>query len=150
TGTPALTPPANPPADASKAAASAATEAPKKPVEYQPLSEVKDEIRKRLAEGKVADELTQIMGGIKDQLDSEFNKWRYSDAALSDSEKKELPPPPKSLTDLAAIAQAKGLKSGTTGPKSLLGLRDTPVGKSSAIDVNRPLLSMLFTGKDLE
>lgn len=149
-GAPALTPPANPAADPSKAAAPAAAEPPKKPVEYQPLSEVKDEIRKRLAEGKVADELTQLIGGIQDQLNDAYEKWRYSDTALGDSEKKELPPPPKSLTDLAAIAQAKGLKSGTTGPKSLLGLRDTPIGKSSAIDANRTLLSMLFAGKDLD
>jgi hypothetical protein len=149
-GTPALTPPANPPADASKPVAPAATEPPKKPVEYQPLSEVKDEIRKRLAEGKVADELTQSMGGIQDQLNDAYEKWRYSDTALGESGKNELPPPPKALTDLAAIAQAKGLKSGTTGPKSLLGLRDTPVGKSSAVDANRTLLSMLFTSKDLD
>ena len=61
-----------------------------------------------------------------------------------------MPAPPKSLTDFAAIAQKSGLKSGKTGPKSLLELRDLPVGKSSAIDANRTLLSMLFQGHDLE
>ena len=42
------------------------------------------------------------------------------------------------------------LKSGQTGPKTLLELRQLPVGKSSAIDANRTLLSMLFQGHDLE
>src|SRR6185436_14974636 len=121
---PAATP-AAPPAvapDAKGAPATPAAEAPKKPVEYQPLAEVKDEIRRRLAEGKVADELSKLTGEIQNQLDSEFNKWRFSDTQLSDSEKKELPPPPKSLTDFAAIAQKTGLKNGNTGPKSLLEL----------------------------
>ena len=153
-GTPVLTPPAAPPAgapDASKAApATPPAAAPKKPVEYQPLSEVKDEIRKRLAEGKVAEELSKLIDTNQNQLDSDFNKWRFSDSQMSDTEKKELPAPPKSLTDFAAIAQKDGFKSGQTGPKTLLELRDLPVGKSSAIDANRTLLSMLFQGKDLE
>jgi hypothetical protein len=151
---PASTPPAATPAappDASKAApATQATPAPKKPVEYQPLSEVKDEIRKRLAEGKVADELAKLTSGIQDGLDSDYNKWRYSDSQMSDAEKKEMPAPPKPLTDFASIAQKNGLKSGTTGPKSLLELRSLPVGNSTAIDANRTLLSMLFQGHDVE
>lgn len=151
---PATTPPAAPPAaapDGSKAAPETpAAPAPKKPVEYQPLSEVKDEIRKRLAEGKVAEELSILTDGIQNQLQPVYEKWRYGDYQPSDSEKKEMPAPPKSLTDFAAIAQKSGLKSGTTGPKTLLELRELPVGKSSAIDANRPLLSMLFQGHDLE
>jgi hypothetical protein len=156
---PATTAPAAPPAgtpDASKATpastAAPATPAatPKKPVEYQPLAEVKDEIRKRLAEGKVAEELSKLIDGIQSGLDSDFNKWRYSDSQMDDAEKKELPLPPKSLIDFAAIAQKNGLKDGKTGPKTVLELRDTPVGKSSAIDANRTLLSLLFQGRDLE
>ena len=153
---PATTPPAAPPAetpDASKAApanpATPAQQDTKKPVEYQPLSEVKDEIRRRLAEAKVAEELSKLTGETQSQLDEEFNKWRFPEQELSDAEKKERTPP-KSLTDFAAIAQKTGLKNGTTGPKSLLALRDVPVGKSSAIDANRPLLAMLFQGNDLE
>jgi hypothetical protein len=154
---PATAPPAAPPTgtpDASKntpaAPANPAAPPAKKPVEYQPLSEVKDEIRKRLAEGKVTEELSKLTNDIQDQLDTAYNKWRYTDNPMSDSEKKELPAPPKSLTDFDAIAQKSGLKSGKTGPKTLLELRQTPVGKSSAIDANRTLLSILFQGHDLE
>src|SRR6185369_2086387 len=140
-------PPAAPP-DATKAApANPVAPAPKKPVEYQPLSEVKDEIRRRLAEGKVAEELSKLTGGIQDQLNSHFEKWRFGESQSLDAEKNEHPAPPKSLTDFAAIAQKSGLKSGQTGPKSVLELRDLPVGKSSGIDANRPLLSLLFQGK---
>jgi len=141
-------PPAGTP-DASKSAP-AGPAAPKKPAEYQPLSEVKDEIRKRLAEGKVAEELSKLIDGIQSGLDSEFKKWRYSDNQMDNLEKKELPAPPKSLTDFAAIAQKNGLKDGKTGPKNVLELRETPVGRSSAIDANRTLLSLLFQGRDLE
>jgi hypothetical protein len=111
---------------------------------------VKDEIRRRLAEGKVAEELSKLTNEIQGQLEPVFDKWRYSDTQPSDTGKTELPPPPKSLTDFAAIAQKHGLKSGQTGPKTLLELREMPVGKSSAIDANRTLRSMLFTGRDLE
>ncbi len=99
---------------------------------------------------KVAEELSKLTNDIFDQLDPAYNSWRFTDSPSSDTEKKELSPPPKSLTDFAAIAQSHGLKSGQTGPKTVLELRDLPVGKSSAIDANRPLLQMLFQGRDLE
>jgi hypothetical protein len=111
---------------------------------------VKDEIRRRLAEGKVTEQLSKLIGDIRDQLESDFTKWRFSDNPDAKSENLEPPAPPKSLIDLAPIAQKNGLKDVRTGPKSLLEIRDLPIGKSSATDANRSLLSMLFEGKDLD
>ena len=147
--------PANAPAAPTAPAAPGAPAGPvapaaeKKPIEAQPLSEVKDEIRKRLAEGKVAEELTQLIGSIDGKLQPEFEKWRYADNVQSADGKQELPPPPKSLTDFAALAENAGLKFASTGPKSLLQLRELPIGKSTAIDANRPLLQLLYTGDEL-
>ncbi len=153
-------PAANPPAPANTPEVPAATPAPpaapaapatEKPFEAQPLSEVKDEIRKRLAETQVAEELSKIISSIEEKLQPQYEKWRYADTdPIVDADgKKELPPPPKSLTDLAALAENSGLKHGVTGPRSLLQLRELPIGKSTAIDANRLLLSLLFTGDEL-
>ncbi len=136
--------------DATKAAPS--TTAPvaiKKPVQYQPLAEVKDVIRRQLAEGKVAEQLSQLTTQIQTQLEGEFNKW-FNEKLSTDGDKQEAPAPPKALTNLGPIAEKNGLKHGRTGPVSALVLRDMPLGKSSGVDSSTPLLSMLFIGHDLD
>ena len=110
---------------------------------------MKDVIRRSLAEGKVLEELTKLLKDVQTQLDADFNKWRYSDSQMSSTDKKELPAAPKSLTDFAAIAQKNGLKSGVTGPKSVLELRDLPVGKT-VTEANIRLLQLLFASHDLD
>ena len=154
---PAATPPAAPP-DATKPTgpvlplsppAGTAPAAPKKPVEYQPLSEVKDLIRKQLAEGKVVEELTQLATEIQRQLDSDYNAWLSAKLA-ADADNKPAPEVPKSLQDISAIAEKNGLKATRTGAKSLLEIREMPVGKSALVDTNRGLLPLLFAGHDLE
>ena len=124
--------------------------APKKPVQYQPLSEVKDLIRRQLAETQVTDQLTKLTNDIHNQLDSDFNDWRFSEQTESANGKGELPAPPKSLTDLAPVAEKNGLKHGRTGPKSALDLRDMPIGKSAVPDTRTSLLSLLFAGHELD
>ena len=123
--------------------------APKKPPEFQPLDQVKDVIRRRLAEGKVADELNQLTSDIQGQLEGDYNKY-YGQVLNAEADKKERPVPPKSLTNLAPLAEKYGLKSGTTGPLTALQFRDTPLGKSAAIDTNKSLLIMLYSGKELD
>jgi hypothetical protein len=143
---PAATPPLSPPANTIPAVEKATPPAePKKPVEYQPLEQVKDQIRRQVAEGKVAEELANLTGHIQGQLDDEFNSWFNARLAAED-DKKDPPPAPKSLTDLAPIAQKNGLQHGQTGPKSLLELRELPIGKSSVMDLNISLLGALFLG----
>jgi hypothetical protein len=135
--------------EASKAAPlSTAEPAVRKPVEYQPLSEVKDEIRRIRAEAKVAEQLKDLMSQVQAPLDSAFS--RYNEALATMTDKQEPPVLPKSLTDLAPIARKNGLKYGRTGPKSLLELRQMPVGKTVVMDSDRSLLEMLFAGHELD
>jgi hypothetical protein len=146
---PALTSPKT--TDASKVAPpNAAPPTAKKPVQYQTLEEVKDVIRKQLAEGKVAEQLSDLTSQIQSVLKTGYDNWRFSDAAVSGGEKQALPPPPKSLTDFAPIAAKNGLKAVRTDPKSFLEIREMPIGKSSVVDSGRSLLSLLYGGHDLE
>jgi hypothetical protein len=138
-------------ADASKATPpGAAQPASKKPVQYQPLAEVKDVIRKRLAVDKLGEQLSETSKDIQGQLETEFTKWRFSDAQATSDGKQQTPAPPKALTDLAPLAQKYGWKVVRTGPKSGFEVRDMPVGKSYAVETNNPLIRLLFAGHDLE
>ena len=139
---PALAPLANVAADAAKASP---PDEPKKPVEYQPLSEVKDQIRRLLAQNKVAEELKKLTDDIYGETNAEFTQW-FNARIAAEEEKKDPPPAPKALTDLAPLAQKNGLQHGQTGPKTLLELRDLPIGKSSVTDTNSSLLGTLFLG----
>jgi len=123
--------------------------APKKPIEYQPLSEVKDVIRRQLAETKVTKELDDTSASIWKDLDEPYEKW-VEDTLAAEVNKQERPAPPKAITDLAPIAQKYGWKQGHTGPMSLLGLRDTAVGKTLVADTDMSFLQVLFVGRDLE
>lgn len=136
-------------APATPAAPAGAPAAAKKPVQFQPLEEVKDVIRREIASGKVSEELSKLTGGIRDQLESDFQKW-FSERLTALDQKKEVPAPPKSLADLAPLAEKNGLKAGKTGPLSLLQLRDLPIGKSSVADTGRTLMAQLFATKELD
>jgi hypothetical protein len=129
----------------------AAPAAPKKPLEFQPLDEVKDLIRKKLAGIKVQGELEKMFREIEQQLDGDFSK--YLDAKITaEAEKKTPPAPPASLTDLAPLAAKYGLTSGSTGPLSWIQMRDTAVGKTGMNDPDnpQPFRQMLFSGKGLK
>ncbi len=118
-------------------------------LEFQPLEEVKDVIRREIASGKVSEELSKLTGDIRDQLESDFQKW-FSERLTALDQKQEVPAPPKSLADLAPLAEKNGLKAGTTGPLSVLQLRDLPIGKSSIADTGRTLMAQLFATKELD
>ena len=110
---------------------------------------MKDIIRQRLAATKVAEELTKSSNEIDGQLEGAYQK--YLAAVLNaQADKQQVPEPPKTLTDLAPIAEEHGFKSGTTGPLSVLQLRELPLGKSTAVDSDRTLLSMLFGSKEFD
>jgi len=119
------------------------------PVEYQPLEEVSDLIRRQLASRQVHDELSRLMTDLQTRLNGEFT--RYFSAQLdADARDEERPAAPPALTNLAPLAEEHGLQHGTTGPLSVLELRDTPVGSSGSIDQQTELFRLLFGSDDLE
>lgn len=161
TEAPATAPPAS--SEVPAAATPAATEVPaapgapatpaapavKKPKEFQPLSEVKDQIRRHLAEQKVREQLTKLCSEIEGQLQGDYRKW-FGDTLAAQEEKKEAPKPPQSLTDLTPLAEKNGLKAAKTGPMSVLQFRELPIGKSGVPDTGRMLITMLFGSKVLD
>ncbi|MCI0491756.1 MAG: hypothetical protein L0Z07_02335, partial [Planctomycetes bacterium] len=128
--------------------ASAPTDSPDKPVEFQPIDEVRDVIRRRIAEDKITDQSVEQMNQLKGQLYGEFTAY-FGSVLDAEAQGKERPAPPAALDDLTALAATHGLELGQTGPMSLLELRETPIGKSVDIDSGESLLRSLY-GKELE
>lgn len=122
---------------------------PKKPPEFQPLDEVKDVIRYQLAADKVAEELDKASKDIQTQLDGDFNKYLRAKLA-AEADKKDPPPVPVSLTNLAPLAEKHGLTSGSTGAFDFLQMRESAVGKSGEVDSGRPLAALLFSTRNYE
>ena len=110
---------------------------------------MKDQIRRELASEKVAEELKKLVDGIIGPLDADFNKYQRA-VLTADADKQPAPAVPASLTDLAPLAEKNGLKAGETGPMSYLEMRNSPLGKSGLVDVNRPLLTVLFGSKEID
>ena len=130
--------------DASSAAAGTADAAAAQPVEYQPLDEVRDEIRLHLASQKVQEHLVDLMARLKIKLNAEFSDYFGVMLSAKDADQ-EPPAPPAALVDLSALAKANDLEYGETGPVSALQLRELPIGKSFDVDTNEPLLQLVFS-----
>jgi hypothetical protein len=102
-------------------------------IKYQPLDEVKGEIRRVLAERRAADRLQTLMEGVKRELDDAHDK--YFDAVLDAEDAKQDPPaPPKELADLGPIAEKHGLKRVETEGLSLYELSRQTIGRSMNAD----------------
>ena len=129
----------------------AATEqtAEEKPKEFQPLDDVKDEIRTRLARDRVNEQLTTLMGQLQSEVNAEFTKY-FGVRLNAESAGQALPAPPAALSDLAPLAAKHGLKDGKTGPMSWLEMRETPVGASGDIETTRELYRILFATDELD
>ena len=121
----------------------------KKPVEYQPLEEVRDQIRRQLAEQKVNDRLRELMGKLETDLHGLYINYlgEVFDAEATD---KAAPAPPAKLADVAALAEENGLQSGKTGPVSFIELRDLPIGKSVTADENNYRYVQLAFSQEIE
>lgn len=117
-----------------------------KETEYQPLEEVRDDIRLAIAERKVADRLAEKMKELYGQLKSTHTSW---EAKVFDAEDdgKEPPAPPAELTDLKTLAETHGLEFQKMGNLSRVELRDTPFGASGNPDRfgRAPLWLALFS-----
>ena len=129
--TPAETTEATPKAAATEAEAAAATTTP--PADdvdkYEPLDNVRDEIRQELAREMAAKELDRLMGESMAQLQTEFNMFGIAVIEATEAGKKT-PKPPAKLADLQWLADKNGLVYEKTSPLTFLELYDTAVGKA--------------------
>jgi hypothetical protein len=132
------------------AAQGMAGEQPKKPLEFQPLDEVREEIRRQLATPKVHSRLDALVTQLEGELNTEFNKY-FTALVDAQAAKQTLPTPPPVLADMSSLAEKHELEYRRTGPMSALQLRDDEViGK--LLDMNRlmsaqqqiPIISTLF------
>jgi hypothetical protein len=119
-----------------------------KPVEFQTLDEVRDQIRRDLARARVSDQIDVLMNQLFSELDTEWTKY-FSSQLEAQAAEREAPAPPAALANLAPLAEKHGLKYGKTGPMSFLELRATPVGKSGDSE-NQELWAILFAGNDID
>ena len=124
-------------ADAADSSAGQETKAAdEKPVEYEPLSEVSDSIRDKLATDKAVVELKDTMGRIYGELQSEYNPYGFA-VVSARSEDKAPPAPPEKLINLKARANEAGLISEETALLTQRELADTFVGKAFDAQTNR-------------
>jgi len=142
---PAETSPA-PAAEAPSSDAANPADATTKPVEYQPLDEVRDQIRREIASQKTSEQLVALMDEIKGQLGKEFNEY-FGAVLNAEAKGNERPAPPAALADLQSIAAQHGLEAGETGLQSILDLRTSPVGESAEVGSDQSLLRALVTGE---
>ncbi len=105
-------------------------------VEYEPLEDVKDSIRDKLATEKAVLELKDVVGDIYGELQSEYNPYGFA-VVSARSEEKEIPAPPKQLTNLKERAAEAGLISEETLLVTQRELADTFVGKAFDAQTNR-------------
>ncbi len=120
--------------------------AEEKPQEFQPLDEVRDLIRRELAERRAAEQLGKLMNELTNQLDAEFQSYLLS----AEAEKRQPPPATSLLANAAPLAEKHGLEHGRTGPVSILELRDLPVGNSGSAKTGALLWQSLFVDPDLD
>ncbi|MEO0531258.1 MAG: hypothetical protein AAF266_11890, partial [Planctomycetota bacterium] len=104
---------------------------------YQPLDEVRDEIRRRLAITRAAERIQEKMDRVKSKLDDEFVD--YFDTVLEaegEDGEGEVPEAPESLTNLKPLAEAEELELVELDLAPQMELRDTEVGGSVNADVS--------------
>lgn len=139
-----------PPADPAAATPPAASEAadaeapPEKVVEYQPLEEVREEIRRQLAGEKVNQQIREKMDSLLSKLNTAY--LPYFDKQLSArADKQPEPEPPAELKDLEALAAPNGLQYHDTGDLSVWELRKLPLAQTiDADDSADPRLPLLI------
>ncbi|MCH8840482.1 MAG: hypothetical protein IH831_07345, partial [Planctomycetes bacterium] len=98
-------------------------------VEYVPLEEVSDEIRRLLANDKAVLELKRLMESAFGDLTTVYNRYGY-EVIEARSEERDPPPAPPRLADLSAMAKEKKLISEETVLLSARDMSETMVGKA--------------------
>ncbi len=98
-------------------------------IKYQPLEEVADDIRRKIAEDRFFSEIDSTMQSIVGRLNPAFDQ--YVGAKLdADAVGKPEPKPPEQLLNLQPIADEYGLELEETVDLDIFELRDSLVGKS--------------------
>jgi hypothetical protein len=117
-------------APAAEPAQSTTLDAPaEKALEFQPLDEVRDQIRRAIAETKVSEQLQELMTNVEHELNNSYSEY-FGASLEADEAGKEPPPPPKKLADLTPFSTAHGLTFKKTDPATWQQLRDTDIGIS--------------------
>ncbi len=151
--TPAEQPAENEPAEETPEAADEGEktdEEPDEPVEYEPLENVREDIRRRLANDRAVVELDRVMGRIYAELQSEYNRYG-GEVILAKSEKREAPAPPAKLANLDGAATDLGLISEKTALLSQPELLDTFLGKAADAQTHRiPVAYAAFAKSEME
>jgi hypothetical protein len=120
-----------------------------RPKQFQPLDEVRDEIRRQLAQLKVSEQLTELMAMLEGQLDERYTEY-FGAAMSAEAEGKQAPAPPKELTDLTPLAEANKLIYQKTEPATWQQLRDTSIGSSSRPDWGNVPFYLAVFARDVE
>jgi hypothetical protein len=118
-------------ADDAEGVATTDDAAEEEPLEFEPLENVRDEIRETLARDKAVEELKSTMDKALAKILTEYNRYGR-DVVVAREAKKELPKPPAKLQNLDWLATETGLTLETTAPLTYDELRETPVG--TAVD----------------
>ena len=98
--------------------------------EYEPLENVKEEIRRSLAKDRAVELLTNTMDSAYGDISSVSNSYLNAVARAKDNQT-DPPEVPEAITDLSALAKKYDLFYEETEPLSRQELFDIPVGKAA-------------------
>lgn len=110
--------------------------------EYQPLAEVEDTIRMRLAQQKAAQKVQEALRPAVEAIGkyaSDLRIWQ-----LTAEEAPDAVPPKPTPPDMKAIAQKNNLEYGKTKLASYYELRETPLGQSTVTSSGAPYAAVAF------
>ncbi len=117
-------------------------------VEFAPLEEVEDQIRRSLAVDKAVVELQETVDQTFRKLQTAYNRYG-SDVVDAETDEREIPEPPAELSDFKAIAADTGLASEETVLLSQKELSETFVGRAVDAQTRTRLVHQIMFG-DLE
>ncbi len=115
------------------------------PVEYEPLENVEDQIRRSLAVDKAVVELQEIADKTYGDLQAAYNPYGF-EVVSARTEDREIPAPPSELADYKAIATATGLVSEETVLRSQKELSETFVGRAVDAQTRTKLVHQVMFG----
>ncbi|MEM6331038.1 MAG: hypothetical protein AAF790_12405, partial [Planctomycetota bacterium] len=118
------------------------------PIEYEPLEDVADGIRRTIAEGKAFEQQRDRMAELIAPLRLAYDKYVVAqiDALGPDGKPTVVVEPPAALTDITAFAEAAGLEFAQTADLTLQELSQSEIGGTQSLtkgDPNRPRSSLL-------
>ena len=112
---------------------------------YEPLENVRDQIRRSLATDKAVQELAKVTESAYGKLTSVYNRYG-GELVAAQADEKDPPAVPKELTNLSPLAEELGLYYEETVALSPSELSETSVGKAvDAQTASNPVWRMAFT-----